>query len=266
MLLSQLEELIRSALQKSGESGDLKKVEVLREMSERGDFSCAIAPKLARRNTVVYDLAQAIAKHLDSELLERIDIAENGFINMFVTPKALAAIVHDLLNGKLPEPFHGASSSSTIGSQDMEQTLYAWHRLSAALRQLTEPRVNLLDCCLDAPLIELDEWLKIERRYLAHIDALVPAFDSNIAGSRMALANKKLALNLDEFLSVPRGARESKPYLVGVASCINQSPVLDGLVLASPTLRNARIGLISAAKRVLGVCLGILKVPVSDKL
>jgi|GEM_PF-4926916 len=270
MLKAQLEELISLALQKTGESVDVAKIALVFELSDRGDFACAIAPKITRHGASANVLAQAIAKQLDSELLEKVDVAENGFINLFVSPKALSMTIHNLLNSKLEEAPNSAYLSCNISEKDVEQAFYTWRRLSAALRQLTEPRLNLLDSCLIPPLIEHAEWVKIESQYLADMHVLLPAFDDNLAGHKIALANRKLALHLNEFFSVRNlGAKDVlnvKSYLINLNGSINQSPVLDELVLAGPEIRNARIGLISAAKRVLGSCLGILNLAVPDRL
>lgn len=268
MLQAKLKDIVHTALDKLQLSGlapaDFE-IEILAEFKNgRADFACAIAKKLAHKlDKQPKSLAQTIASELNHRLLERVEVAENGFINLFVSQEALAMAVQNLLSASDASLLRDVQQNDYFEQERQFCDLrYARHRLSAALRQLTEPRLNLIDQCLSQPLLDSSQWSQIESLYLADMHVLEPAFDDNLVGSQLACANRKLALSLDEFC--PQAS--VSPYVLNLVSEFGQFHILDGLVLAAPPARNARIGLIVAAKRVLGACLGILDLAVPEKL
>lgn len=213
----------------------------------RGDFACAIAAKLSGKSeNSAEPLAQAIAKFIDSDLLEKVEVAGNGFINLTVSKHALALVVHNILKNELPR--------GSAGQAVRTDWCYTGQRLSAALRQVREPRLNLIETCLEPPFLSDSQWREIEALYLQDMCILEPAFNE---------ANKKLVLLLDEFCLQTTKYHQSKneafcAYIDGLVLEINKSHILDGLPLSDPELIRARIGLICAAKRVFDSCLGIL--------
>lgn len=271
MLRQKLHLLVSSAVKKAEQLGDLPhganaEVEILITTGDgRGDFACAIAPKLAGVHGAK-SLAQAIAKWLNSELLERVEVAENGFINLFVSKHALCACVQNIITEL---PVH--QDCPSVSKNDFDGLVYARHRLSASLRQLTEPRLNLEENSLAPPLIDKEQWSQMEGLYAGDMRLLEPAFDSALIKSELALTNKRIALLLDEFSVADRCRKDKmasflRSYLDVLAKEITQSNFLDGLPAANSSVRNARIGLILAAKRVFLACLGILNLAVSETI
>ncbi|MBX9879004.1 MAG: hypothetical protein K2Y22_11155 [Candidatus Obscuribacterales bacterium] len=248
MLRTQLKELICSALWQSGSVAADGEIEILSATKDgRGDYACAIAARLSGKSkNSAEPLAQAIAKFIDSDLLEKVEVAGNGFINLTVSNRALALVVHNILKNELPRG---------LGTQAVRTDWrYTGQRLSAALQQVREPRLNLIESCLELPVLSDSQWQEIEVLCLRDIHILQPAFNE---------ANKKLVLLLDEFWLQSAKYHHSKnesfyAYIDGLALEINQSHILDGLPLSDPELIRARIGLICAAKRVFDSCLGIL--------
>ncbi len=277
MLRQKLQLFVSSAVNRAGESGVLSldgtiaDVEILSATGDgRGDFACAIAARLAgAKNSDAKALAQAIAKWLNDELLDKAEVAENGFINLFVSRKALSISVQSLIISKELEVMTAPSSASR---NDLEELVYARHRLSASLRQLTQPRLNLAENCLEPALIDKEQWRQVEGLYARDMRVLEPAFDDSLVKVELALTNRRFALLLDEFWTVADRYREYKKaapvrtYLDTLALGINRSHFLDGLVVSSTAVRNARIGLVLAAKRVFEACLGILNLAVPEKL
>ncbi len=251
-----MKELICSALRQSGSVVADSEIEILSATRDgRGDFACAIAAKLSGKSeNSAEPLAQAIAKFIDSDLLEKVEVAGNGFINITVSNHAMALVVHNILKNELP-----CGSGNQAVRADW---CYMVQRLSAALRQMREPRLNLIESCLEPPVLNDSQWQEIEASYLQDMRILEPALHEG---------NKKLVLLLDEFWLQSTKYRQSKndafcAYIDGLALEINQSHILDGLPLSEPELIRAQIALISAAKRVFESCLGILNTAVPEKL
>lgn len=278
MLQAKLKDIVRANLNKvrlSSFASANFEIEILAEYKNgRADFACAIAKKLAHNfDTSPKTLAQTIANGLNDRLLDRVEVAENGFINLFVSREALAMSVQNLLSRREISQLNDAQPTEYLG-QDPEffGLQYARHRLSAALRQLTESRINLIDQSLMPPLMDSSQWMQTESLYLADMHVLEPAFDDNLVGCQLAAANRKLALFLDEFCPLADKYRVDqiegpvRAYMLNLVREINRVHFLDCLLLAAPPIRNARIGLIVAAKRVLGDCLGILDLEVPEKL
>lgn len=267
MLSQQLEESIRAALIAARQTGSFLSDEILIATKvERGDFASAIALKLAtKKNISANTLAQAIASSIDSDLLAKVEV-DNGFINLTVSKYALSLVVHSALTSPL--------LPRGINNEMPSEWLYAGHRLSAALRQLTEPRLNLLEQKLLSPVLEAHQFQNIEKLYLADMSYLESAFDEEIVGTQLASDNKKLALLLDCFLENYAESSENSAalngdlnaYIDGLSRQITRFHILDCLAAASRCEKIARIGLISAAKRVFGACLGILNLAVQEKL
>jgi arginyl-tRNA synthetase len=266
MLRAHLEEIIRSALNAQRQTGSFLSDEILlAAKAERGDFACPIAIKLAGKTDVsAKALAQAIANAIDSDLLAQVEVADNGFINFTISKYALSAVVHQILTN-LP------SVEINNGQTMPTNWLYVGHRLSAALRQLTEPRLNLLEKKLLPAVLGTQQIHDLEALYLVDMSSLEPAFDADLLGSEVASSNKELALLLDEFTDKAGKFTSGNlailnAYIDGLSRLITQSHILDGLVTTGSRQKIARIGLITAAKRVFGASLGILNLAVRDKL
>lgn len=273
MLRAKLQEIFASALSGVAASRSFGLVDFVKGQIEilsatnydRGDFACAVALKLKGKLDIsVTALAQAIAKALDSEFIENVQVAENGFINLTVSKQALATSVGMILaDGEIAA---GGSKKSVNYEPEWH---YASHRLSAALRQLVEPRPNLLEGCLSPALLPESD---LEFVYIQDIKVLEAAFEPGLLGVELASDNRKLALFLDEFSSVADSYRLTKneplvrQYTQDLVIKVNQSYVLDGLLLTQATELKARAGLIVAAKRVFGACLGILNLAVPERL
>lgn len=279
MLQKQLEMLVSNALSKAVAEGllpafdlNLAAVEILNyKRNDRADFACALPAKLAPLLKLpAIEIAEAIAKFADSQLTTsnlgvKVAIADNGFINFYVSAKSLAYTVYSITeSASLVGP--GGSRLKMLAEPEEVRVQYAWHRLSAALRQLCEPRLNFMEGTLVTPCLSREQF---EQAYVADMRLLEPAFAAQMLPENLYQDNKKLALLLDDFGSASVDTKNKaavKDYLLCLSELINGSCVLDGLLLNTIEIRNARIGLIGAAKRVFGSCLGILNMAISEGL
>lgn len=108
MIKTHLENLLREAVKILQEKGELPalspyvQVDATKDHSQHGDYSSNLALLLARpaRNKP-QDIAKKLVLHLpNSDYIQKIEIAGPGFINFFLSSKALGAIIKAILSKK----------------------------------------------------------------------------------------------------------------------------------------------------------------------
>ena len=94
----QIEEILKKAITSLGISVD--KVEITSSKStENGDFSTNVAMKLAsalKKNPI--DIANDIKENISSDLINKVEIAGPGFINIFVKNEYLYGLIQDVID------------------------------------------------------------------------------------------------------------------------------------------------------------------------
>ncbi|MGH2579707.1 MAG: arginine--tRNA ligase, partial [Actinomycetota bacterium] len=102
MIEDRIARIVRHALDGArddlGLSGDLPEIEVAASrQKEFGDFSTNVALALAGRvGRSAREVAEAIRSHLPpDELIERVEVAGQGFVNLFVRAEWLLDVLRD---------------------------------------------------------------------------------------------------------------------------------------------------------------------------
>jgi arginyl-tRNA synthetase len=162
MIEDRLARIVRQALEGArdelGLSGDLPEIEVaVSRQKEFGDFSTNVALALAGRvGTSAREVAEAIRSRLPpDELIERVEVAGQGFVNFFVRAEWLLAVLRDAV-ARGPrygwaEP-NGRSAQVEFVSANPTGPLHVGHARNAALGDTL------------ARLLEAAGW-RVEREY-----------------------------------------------------------------------------------------------------
>jgi arginyl-tRNA synthetase len=162
MIEDRLARIVRQALEGARDelalSGDLPEIEVAASrQKEFGDFSTNVALALARRvGTSAREVAEAIRSHLpQDELIERVEVAGQGFVNFFVRATWLRDVLRDAVArgpryGRA-EP-NGRSAQVEFLSANPTGPLHVGHARNAALGDAL------------ARLLEAAGW-RVEREY-----------------------------------------------------------------------------------------------------
>ncbi|HEV8622671.1 MAG TPA: arginine--tRNA ligase [Actinomycetota bacterium] len=162
MIEDRLARIVRQALEGARDelalSGDLPEIEVAASrQKEFGDFSTNVALALARRvGTSAREVAEAIRSHLPpDELIERVEVAGQGFVNFFVRATWLRDVLRDAVAGGprygRAEP-NGRSAQVEFLSANPTGPLHMGHARNAALGDAL------------ARLLEAAGW-RVEREY-----------------------------------------------------------------------------------------------------
>lgn len=99
----QIRSLVEQALLKTFTSPPSAKVEIdYPNQAENGDYSCNIAMRLAKElQRAPQDLAREISENISKEdYIEKIEIADPGFINFYLNPKSLESKLTTVLEEK----------------------------------------------------------------------------------------------------------------------------------------------------------------------
>lgn len=111
MIRSQLEKLLRTAANQAlglaENESNMPAIDIAEPKQDgNGDFTCNFAMVAAKQAGIApRDLAQKIVSALpENPIIERVEIAGPGFINIFLSPEALANLVGEILSS-LTSPF-----------------------------------------------------------------------------------------------------------------------------------------------------------------
>jgi arginyl-tRNA synthetase len=162
MIEDRLARIVRQALEGArdelGLSGDLPEIEVaVSKQREFGDFSTNVALALAGRvRTSAREVAEAIRSHLPpDELIERVEVAGQGFVNFFVRAEWLLDVLRDAV-ARGPRygwaDSNGRSAQVEFVSANPTGPLHVGHARNAALGDAL------------ARLLEAAGW-RVEREY-----------------------------------------------------------------------------------------------------
>ncbi len=96
----ELQEIIKDSLIKN-DINDINSNEIIIEIpksQENGDYSTNIALTLTKRlHTSPTEIANKIASNIKNEIIEKIEIANPGFINMYITKQRLQAEINKII-------------------------------------------------------------------------------------------------------------------------------------------------------------------------
>ena len=207
--------------------------------SQYGDYSCAVAVKLAQgQESVAFGLGQKIATRLtsicDRQLLT-INVSPPGFINFALTNNFLSSVLLEI-NARFSEQTLAPEIDDVLVKNCFEQCC-------DILRCARQPVFDLLNDAQLAPLLTESQWQKCKLEYKNDANSFDAGFDKN---PLLLGRQKSLILMLERALRT-RSAPVSPEIAQSFATFYQSSRVFAN----SLSVTKARLGLVLAVKLVL---------------